>query len=297
MQNSIIVIERPSLKNPSLVVGLGGWANAGEVSTGTVAHLLRSLNASKCAEFKSELFFDISQQRPVVTVENGFVKSIEFPDNAFYASQMAEADDHDLVLFLGHEPNLHWSHFIQDFLDYSQKLGVVQIFTIGGLYDNIPHSVDPRVSGLTNLEERVEDFSRLNINPGNYHGPSSIHAQILMGARERQIPAFALWGHVPYYIQSHNAKTCLAILDRLKGLIGFQLDFEDVREASQLLDEQIDRIIQSKPDLKKYIESLEQDYASGEPIPARVERPQPTGDKIIHIDPFLRKDQGPGPPR
>lgn len=296
MRDCFEIILQPALKDPTLITGFGGWPNAGEVATWVVKYLIQTMGATKCAEIHPEAFYDMSQQRPVCSISGGLIRNMAFPTNAFYAVQITEPDPRALVLFIGQEPHLQWPRFVEVFLDVAQQFGVRELYTVGGLYDNIPHTVAPRVSGLTNREKRLELFPTLDINPSEYEGPVSIHSHLLMAAGQRDIPSVSLWGHVPYYIQSNNAKTCLAILQRLQTLLNIKLNLEDVRHAAELLDEQIDRIIQTKPELREYIQSLEQDYASGEltqkekPGPIR---PQPSGEKIIRIDPFLRKDQDP----
>ena len=70
---------------------------------------------------------------------------------------------------------------------------------------------------------------------------------------------------------------------------------EDAR-APPPLDEQIDRIIQEKPELREYIQNLERDFTAAEgpsrPVP-KPAMPLEPGEKIIRIDPFLRKDHDP----
>lgn len=296
MPGCVEIIRHPSLKDATLITGFGGWPNAGEVSTWVVKYLIQTLGATKCAEIRPEAFFDLSQQRPVGAVSSGLIRSMDFPTNAFYAAQVEGAKPKGFLLFVGHEPHLQWIRFAEIFLDVAQQFGATEFYTVGGLYDNIPHTVDPRVSGLANQEKRLEQFPNLKVNPTDYEGPMSIHSHLLVTAGRRNIPGTSLWGHVPYYIQSNNAKTCLAILERLKALLDIELDLKDVRRASELLDEQINRVIQSKPELREYIQSLEEDYASGE-APAKKKldprRPQSSGEKIIRIDPFLRKDEDP----
>jgi proteasome assembly chaperone (PAC2) family protein len=296
MHECVEIIQRPSFKGATLITGFGGWPNAGEVSTWVVKYLIQTLGATKCAQIRPEIFFDWSQHRPLGSISAGLIRSVTFPTNAFYAVQTPEPKSRGLVFFVGQEPHLQWPQFTQVFLDLAQHFGITELYTVGGLYDNVPHTVEPRISGLTNQEQRLELFSNLKIFPSEYEGPISIHSHLIMSAGHRNIPATSLWGHVPYYIQSNNAKTCLAILERLRRMLDIDIDLEDVHRASELLDQQIDRIIQSKPDLREYIQSLEEDYASGEKASRRKTDPmrhQPTGEKIIRIDPFLRKDEDP----
>jgi len=286
------MLQRPSLREPLMIVGFGGWPNAGEVSTWVVTHLIRTFGATKCAEIKPDSFFNLCQQRPVVSVEEGLVRSITFPCNAFYACRAAGLAAKDLLFFLGQEPHLQWPAFTEAFLNLAQRLGVVEILTVGGVYDNIPHTVQPPVTGLVNQAQRTERLSAYDIQFTNYEGPMSIHSYLLVAAGQRGIPAISIWGHVPYYVQSNNAKTCLAILERLQRMAGFDLDLGDVRRAAELLDSEIDRIIEGKPELRDYIKGLEREFSSGALAPRRTadpDRPHPPGEKVIRIDPFLRR--------
>jgi proteasome assembly chaperone (PAC2) family protein len=294
MQDSVVIIQDPNLKDPAMIAGFGGWPNAGEVSTWVASYLLKAFGGTECAEIRPEPFFDLSERRPLISVEGGRIKKVEYPRCTFYAVSSSDPNSRDLVLFSGQEPHLCWPQFSDSFLDVAQRLSVVEIFAIGGLFDNIPHTVEPRVSGVTNRDENLERFHGLGIHPGEYDGPGSITSQIVSNAAKRNLPMTTLWGHVPYYIQSNNARTSLAILERLRSLIGFDLDLGEVHRASEMLDEQIEKIIKSKPELRDYIKNLEQDYLQGSGISADqitttiVQEPS-LGDKIIRIDPFLRK--------
>jgi proteasome assembly chaperone (PAC2) family protein len=276
-----------------MIAGFGGWPNAGEVSTWVVAYLVRAFGAAKCAEIRSEPFYDLVQQRPVVSVQGGRVQNVEFPRNAFYAAEIPAPLPRDMVLFLGQEPHLQWPQFVETLLDVAQELGVTEIVTVGGLYDNIPHTVPPRITGLTNEDRWLDRFASLQVQPADYDGPMSIHTLLLTGAGKRRLPAASLWGHVPYYIQSSNAKTCLAVLQRIQSVMGFELDLKEVRRASELLDDEVDKIIQSKPELREYIQGLEHDFTATH-APEQPSQPPPrhhaSGEKIIRIDPFLRRD-------
>jgi hypothetical protein len=87
------------------------------------------------------------------------------------------------------------------------------------------------------------------------------------------------------------------VLERLQELAGFPLDLADVRRASRLLDEQIERIVQGKPELREHVKNLERLHASGPDAPAAPARrpvpPQSPEDNVINIDLFLRKNHDP----
>jgi proteasome assembly chaperone (PAC2) family protein len=295
MSDPTVILHRPALKAPALIAGFDGWSNAGEVSTWVVNYLLKILEAIRCAEIRPERFYNLCEQRPVLTVEAGKVLSVHYPANSFYAVEPHKVPGRDLVLFLGQEPHLQWPEFTRVFLDIAQHLGVTEIITLGGVYDNVPHTVEPLVTGITNQDRYLEYLPTLAVQLADYEGPMSIHTELLVSAVERNIPVTSLWGHVPYYIQSNNAKTALALLKRLQGLLALQFDTTEVHHASRSFDEQIDRIIAGKPELRDFVKTLERDFAHGTPqgSPAKASSSRPEtnpSDKIIRIDPFLRKE-------
>lgn len=293
MQDGLLMLYEPPLQGPVLIAGFGGWPNAGEVSSWVLSFLIQSLEGSRFAEIRSQQFFDLVQQRPVVAIQGGKIQSVEFPCGVFYFASSPTRGPKDLIFFLGQEPHLCWPRFSDLFLGLAEKIGVTEIITIGGLYDNIPHTVEPRVSGITNDEKSLERFSQLRVRPAHYEGPMSIHTHLLIEAAKRGIPAISLWGHVPYYIQSNNAKTSLAILERLQSWLGTKWDIEQVRKAAHLLDEEVTRIVREKPELRFYIENLEreffQDELQGHQEKYNLRRPPEVGDKVIRIDPFLKR--------
>lgn len=276
-----------------MVVGFGGWPNAGEVSSWVISFLIQSLGAVKFGEIKSEPFFDLIQQRPVVTINEGVIESVRFPCGSFYAVPPSDRSRKHVILFLGQEPHLQWSRFSEAFFTVCTKLQVKEMITVGGLYDKIPHTVDPTVSVITNDQAVLERCKGKRVRVANYEGPMSIHTQLLVEAGKRGITAMSLWGHVPYYIQSNNAKTCLSLLERLATFLDLELDLREVKRASQLLDQEVERIVRDKPELRHYIQALEREFleenGSSSSKGGSMRNPPQVGDKVIRIDPFLRK--------
>jgi len=56
MNDNLILQDTPDLVNPYILIGLGGWLNAGEVATGCIDFLRRKLNAQKFAHIDSQRF-------------------------------------------------------------------------------------------------------------------------------------------------------------------------------------------------------------------------------------------------
>ena len=117
MRNSEIlkIHELPALERASLVLAFTGWMNGGEVSIGTVQHLVNLLGGKPIAEIDPEPFciycapgpMEVAAMyRPHVEVEEGLVKEIDLPTNTFYCCASL-----NLLLFIGQEPHLRWPTF------------------------------------------------------------------------------------------------------------------------------------------------------------------------------------------
>jgi proteasome assembly chaperone (PAC2) family protein len=103
---------RPEMKSPSLIIGLSGWMNGGEVSLGTVQYLIDKFAAKEFAYLDPEGFFiynfpgsmEVSALfRPHTKIEDGMIKEYKPPNNMFYCDS-----ERDLIFLLGKEPHLAW---------------------------------------------------------------------------------------------------------------------------------------------------------------------------------------------
>lgn len=283
---SLTIYQRPSLRRPYLVVGLGGWANAAEVSTGTVAYLKNKLGATKFAELDPERFYDFSFSRPLAVVEEGLVKELAFPANEFYYWRN-EKSDHDLILLLGVEPNLRWGEFIDTLIGLAQEFGVSRLYSVGGLFDSLPHTREPLISSVANDPALSEALRRRDIGLTDYHGPVSLHTALLLACRKRDIEAVTLWGRAPHYVKAPNPKVCHGVLRILVEMLGIEIDLWDIAKAGEELVEQVNKALDQDPLIRTYVSKLEEAYE------ASAEEEGLDKEGIVRaIEEFLRRQQG-----
>ncbi len=286
----IVYVERPILNKPYLIVGFEGWPNAGEISSFALRHLIDSLGAKPFASIPAERFYQMSTQRPMAVIKEGRLIELKSPGNQFYYVKGLHSND--LILFLGVEPHLRWSVFADLVLDLADRFRVVQLFTIGGTYDYVPHTYPPMVSSLFNHEELRERVIRAGLGLTEYAGPISIHTFLLDAARKRNLRAISLWGHVPQYLQTRNIKVVCSLLKRLTGLTGITMDLSDLEKAAEYFDQQINHLVEEDPKLREVIGKLEEAYKGAEKIvqPLRKEE-GPKDDKVVYIQAFLKKSE------
>jgi len=286
----IIYLERPVLNKPYLIMGFEGWPNAGEVSSFSLRHLVDHLGARKFASIPAENFYQMSSLRPMAVIKEGRLVELKSSGNHFY--YVKGLPSNDLILFSGVEPHLRWDVFSDLILDLTERFHVVELFTIGGTYDYVPHTYPPVVSGLFNHEELRDRVIRAGLGLTEYSGPISIHTFVLEAAKKRDLRAISLWGHVPQYLQTRNAKVVCSLLKRLTELIGVKIDLSELEKAAEYFDQQINQLVEEDPKLQEVISKLEEVYKGSERIrqPLRKEEGL-KDDKVVYIQAFLKKPE------
>jgi len=284
----IIYLEKPTLHKPYLIIGFEGWPNAAEVSSFALQHLIDSLEAKKFASIPTENFYQISSLRPMAVIKEGRLIELKSPGNHFY--YVKNFLSNDLILFYGVEPHLRWNVFADLLLDLAERFHVMQIFTIGGTYDYIPHTYPPMVSALFNHEELREKVIQAGLGLTEYSGPISIHTFILEAAKKRDLKAVSLWGHAPQYLQTKNVKVACSVLKRLIDLTQIEVDLSELENASEYFEQQVNHLVEHDPKLQEIIGKLEEVYKGSEKISeAQKKEAGVKEDKVVYIQAFLKK--------
>jgi predicted ATP-grasp superfamily ATP-dependent carboligase len=101
------------------------------------------------------------------------------------------------------------------------------------------------------------------------------------------MPSASLWAGVPHYVAAAtNPKAALALVRRVEGLIGVSVDVSELESAAADYERQVDRAVQSDPDIQAFVEGLEQRAESEE----RSAEDVPSGDILAReFQRFLRQ--------
>jgi len=291
----ILYLEKPNLNKPILVIGFEGWPNAAEVSSAALQYLVEKLKAKKFASIPIDDFHELSVSRPVAVIKEGRLVELKFPGNHFYYSK--DLYSKDFIFFQGVEPHLRWNLFVDLLFDLAEKFDVSQIFTLGGTYDYIPHTYPSMVSALVSHEDLREKVIQAGLGLTEYTGPISIHTFILESARKRGLKAISLWGHAPHYLQTRNMRVVHSVLKSLFRitlfcLTGVGMDLSELEKASNLFNQQVDRLVEQDPKLQELISKLEEVYRQSGQVPPGGKTEEGTReDKTIYIQAFLKKQE------
>jgi len=243
------------LRQPHALVAFGGWVDAGSGGTGGVRHLITNLKTRKLAEMDPEEFYSFTDTRPLVSIVGAGERAIHWPRGEFHGASLEHTDD--LVLFVAPEPNLKWRTFATVMLDGLQHFGVQSIVCIGSIFGAVPHRGEVRMTGWANDDRLREGLAKHNVMFTNYEGPTGFVTVLLAEAEARGLPAVAVYGFAPNYIQGvPNPRVSHALLQTFSGLTGVPLQLNDLDRAGRALARQVDRLLQDQPQLREQVERM-----------------------------------------
>ena len=258
------VFDKPSFHNPRLLLGLSGWMDGGDVSTGSVRVLIDRLHARRFAEIEHERFYiynfpgamEVTAMfRPHCRIRNGIVREFKFPENAFFA-----AEEQDLILFSGKEPNMNWVDYGDCLFRLCHDFGVKSIYFIGSVAGLVPHTRDPRLFCSVSDAQMKPRFENYGIKLSDYEGPASIVTYLTTKAKEQDIEMVSLVATVPAYVQGANPKCVTAVIRGIAGLLGVHVDLDEMQTAADEFERKLTEVVQEEPELAESVVKLEQDY-------------------------------------
>ena len=247
--------ERPELQSPVLVCAFKGWNDAGEAASAALGFLLESFDAREVARIDPEEFYDFTAVRPTVRLDEGRTRVIEWPANTLHAARVP-GTDHDLLLLQGNEPSLRWRQFSQLIIDMARQTGARMIVTLGALLADVPHTRAVPMTGICSDQEMVE---RLGFQQSSYEGPTGMVGVLHHACAEAGFPAVSLWASVPHYVAAApNPKAALTLIRSFEGVAGIAVDAADLEQAAEDYQRQVDAAVATDPDVKQFVERLEQ---------------------------------------
>jgi predicted ATP-grasp superfamily ATP-dependent carboligase len=247
--------ERPQLRSPALICAFKGWNDAGEAASAALGFLIESFDAREVARIDPEEFYDFTAVRPTVRMDEGRTRVIEWPSNSLHAATIP-GTDHDLLMFQGVEPSLKWRTFTSTIVDMARELGAQTVVTLGALLADVPHTRDIPMTGICSDADLVE---RLGFQHSSYEGPTGMVGVLHHAFTQAGLPAVSLWASVPHYVAAApNPKAALALIRSFEGVAGIAVDASDLEHSADEYQRQVDAAVATDPDVKNFVERLEQ---------------------------------------
>jgi proteasome assembly chaperone (PAC2) family protein len=283
----LVVDGQPRLTRPVLVASFRGWNDGGQGASMASAYLSRVWHAERFASIDPEGFFDFQATRPHVTLVEGDVRKIDWPENAFHHARPAHSE-RDAVLLLGTEPSLRWRTFAGLVSGLATDLGVELVVTLGALLADVPHTRPAPVTASATDRSLVEE---LGVQASRYEGPTGIVGVLHDACRAAAIPSVSLWAAVPHYVSlTPSPRAAKALCERLGTLLDVPLDTSELDAASEAYMQQVSEAVAADEDTAAYVEELE-----GRVDEIAEETELPSGDSLAaELTRFLRERENGG---
>jgi proteasome assembly chaperone (PAC2) family protein len=282
----ITIDWKPELERPVLIAGFTGWNDAADAASVAVGAMATSWEARRFGGFDGEEFFDFQTTRPQVKLVDGVTRGIEWPENMLSATEpsLEAAADRGVILLSGPEPNFRWRAFSAAVVDLARALDVELVVTMGALLADVPHSRPVSVAANSQDASLVDS---LGLSASRYEGPTGITGVLHRACADAGLPSVSFWASVPHYLPAvPSAPAALALLDKLSGLLGMDVDTAELERTAETYQEQVSVAVSQDSDLSSYVRMLEARFDSQAD---QGPRNLPSGDELAQeLEGFLR---------
>ena len=269
------------LRAPVMLVALRGWFDVGTAATTALMRLAPPDATVTVAEIDPDPFYDFTQERPQVEIDEGELRVIHWPENRFdvYRGEGSR----DLVVLVGTEPHLYWRTYTDCVTSVARHLGCEAVVTVGSSAEAVPHTRTPPVTGSTTTARLA---SRLGLAAPTYQGMTGVAGVLNAALEQSDIPAISLRVAVPHYLtHAEHPQAVAALQAHLGHVLGVPIH-DDLREEITRWRSLHDEVLEGDPQLAAYVRVLEREFDR------RAEDAIPSADDLgAQFEQFLREQR------
>ena len=258
-------LEEPvDAENASILLGLSGWMDGGDVSTATVEWLIDEGQAELIGWIDPEDFYIFNFPgsmevtalfRPHAKLEQGRLEQYEAPANDIYYSEKF-----NLLMLLGKEPHLRWASFASCLFELAEQTGAHEMLFMGSVAGVVPHTRDARVRCSASDDEMLQALTRRSAGLSEYEGPAAFVTHLMAHAQDAELRVGSIVAEIPAYIQGRNPKGIEAALRQLGAYLEQPFELDPLRKLGEQWEKRIDEAVAKRQDLAEHIHKLEADY-------------------------------------
>src|SRR5438477_1490923 len=232
-----MLVEQVKLKHPYLVAVRQSMCN---VALSAGYYHSAKLRMNLIAEYEAHDLFDVDH----VEVKEGIIQTGRRPRNRFFV-WIDPAQKHDLVVFLGEaQPPLGKYLLCRKLMDYAKELGVERVFTFAAMATQMHPEHRGRVFAAATDQEILDELKRLELEVLEDGHIGGLNGVLLGAAVESGLRGACLLGEMPHiFSQLPFPKASLAILEVFTTITGFQIDFTELAEQAQVMEQQLGELL------------------------------------------------------
>ena len=222
--------KRPKLKSPILISGLPGLGLVGKLA---VDHMIKQVKAKPFARIYSPHF------PPQVNILQG--GTIEVPHDTFYFVRGNSKSGNDLIILAGdYQATTAFGHYeiAGDVLDFVKKMGVKQVYTLGG-YGVGFLSKNPKVFAAVTDEKLKKKVSSAGATFDRVGGIVGAAGLLIGLGKLKKMQGVCLMGET--HGQIIDARAAKSVLEVLSRLIGFKIDVKELEKRATEIEKEINK--------------------------------------------------------
>lgn len=271
------------LRRPILVLALRGLFDIAEVASDAVDTVAEGRVAPVVASIDPDPFYDFTQERPQVELDDDGERFIVWPTNEFRVVRFP-GKNHDVVLMAGVEPHLRYATFADAIVTVAQDMGCEVVVTLGASPEAIPHTRPPQVVGSSTSPGLIR---ALGLSRPQYQGVTGLMGVLQERLERNRLPAVSLRVGVPHYLgNAKHPQASIALLRHLEHVLGVPTGHAALNEDATRWRSLHDEAVAEDEQAARYVEMLERDYDR------RVEATLPSVDDLAaELERFLREQR------
>jgi len=239
-----------------LVHGLTGFMDAGSSGRLAIKHILATLENRPVAFFHIDGLYDYRARRPKTLFDSDHYESMDMPHLTL--SEVTDAEGQTFLLLHGVEPDLGWQSLVRSIIELIRTYGVRMTVGIHAIPWPAPHTRPVEITAHSS------DPELLGVHQpwvGQVEIPGSMSGLIELNLGQQKLPAVGYAAHVPHYLaNSEYPKAALALLDQISLNTGLMIPRDDLRQAANDMDSEINQQISVVDENREVVESLEQQH-------------------------------------
>jgi uncharacterized protein len=261
-----VLFKEPKLEKPDLIACWPGIGNIGIIAVNT---LRGQVEAEEMGEIEPWDFFYPKK----VTINSGVLEGLDFPYNKFYFKILSKKD---LTFFIGEEQPSDGERVYAEgrkayrmanlVLDVAERLGCRRIYTSGAAVSFTHHELKSRVWVVTSREGLTRELKAYDNTilmseiegKGERGSITGLNGLLIGLAKKRGFDAVCLMGEIPDYLSGvpfPYPKASKSVLEILSKIFGIEVDYSQLDEMAQQVDDIIDSIYNKLPaEIKDKIE-------------------------------------------
>ncbi|HXI46680.1 MAG TPA: PAC2 family protein [Candidatus Acidoferrales bacterium] len=272
-------LEAPDdLHEPSLLVALDGWVDAGSAATSAAARVRDG--GTVLAEFDADVLFDYRARRPALEIRDGRPRTLTWSELTLTRSRFGARD---ILVLSGAEPDFRWRQLSAELVAMAQRLGVVQWISLGAIPAAVPHTRPVPILGTSSKPGLLKG----GVQPGptgTLRVPAACISVLDVAVSKAGIPSVGYFAQIPHYVNGPYATAALALLEAVNRHLEIEVPPGPLANEAMLLRQRLDTAAASDEGTRQYVERLES---------MTDEARLPEGDDLIaDIERFLRERGG-----